>query len=334
MLKIAIVGTGLAGLTLAHLLKGKAEITLFEKSRGVGGRISTRRADPFAFDHGAQYFTARSDEFREFIKPMIENKTIRLWTPHFVIFDQEKKIKDEVINDPFDPWFVGAPGMNAIGKFLAEDFNDNIVLNTRIERIEKSGHGWNLYDDQDKSLGHYDWVVSSAPAAQSAELMPDEFVYSKDLKSINMMGCFSVMLGFSESIYPGFEAARITGPDLSWICVNSRKPGRSGYGTNIIIQSGNHWAQSRYEHDPDDIMRHLIEQASTLTDTDLSEAEHQEMHLWRYAIAEEPKFREVLIDENTKLAVCGDWCVNGRVEAAFISAKNLAESLIPYLSRV
>ena len=70
MNKIAIIGTGISGLTCAHYLKELADITLFEKARGVGGRISTRRADPFCFDHGAQYFTAQSKEFKTFIKPL------------------------------------------------------------------------------------------------------------------------------------------------------------------------------------------------------------------------------------------------------------------------
>ena len=54
MTKIAIIGAGLSGLTAAHDLKEHANVTLYEKSRGVGGRLATRRAEPFSFDHGAQ----------------------------------------------------------------------------------------------------------------------------------------------------------------------------------------------------------------------------------------------------------------------------------------
>ena len=44
MTKIAIIGAGLAGLTLARALPAHAEVTLFEKSRGIGGRMATRYA--------------------------------------------------------------------------------------------------------------------------------------------------------------------------------------------------------------------------------------------------------------------------------------------------
>jgi renalase len=48
MKKMAIIGSGLSGLTLAHLLKDCFEITLFEKARSPGGRLATRRTDPYA----------------------------------------------------------------------------------------------------------------------------------------------------------------------------------------------------------------------------------------------------------------------------------------------
>ena len=68
MKKVAIIGAGLAGLTLARRLRGFASVTVLEKSRGLGGRMATRRSDNFEFDHGAQFFTARSTAFRDFIK--------------------------------------------------------------------------------------------------------------------------------------------------------------------------------------------------------------------------------------------------------------------------
>jgi len=52
--KIAVIGTGLSALSLAHHLPS-LDITFFEKSWRPGGRISTRRHQDYAFDHGAHY---------------------------------------------------------------------------------------------------------------------------------------------------------------------------------------------------------------------------------------------------------------------------------------
>ena len=76
MTKIAIIGAGLSGLTAAHFLRDDADITIFEKSRSVGGRMSTRRAEPYFFDHGAQYFTAKTKPFQAFIQPLLDQDII------------------------------------------------------------------------------------------------------------------------------------------------------------------------------------------------------------------------------------------------------------------
>ena len=64
MTRIAIIGAGVSGLTVANNLKNHAEITIFEKARSVGGRMSNRHAEPYFFDHRAQYFSVKRDEFK------------------------------------------------------------------------------------------------------------------------------------------------------------------------------------------------------------------------------------------------------------------------------
>ena len=77
--RIAIIGAGISGLTLAQNLKHHADVVVYEKARGVGGRMSTRHVDPFYFDHGTHTFTARTKAFQAFLKPYRENGTIAEW---------------------------------------------------------------------------------------------------------------------------------------------------------------------------------------------------------------------------------------------------------------
>ena len=83
-MKIAIIGAGMAGLTVAKKLKDFADITIFEKSRGAGGRICSRYTEPFVFDHGAQFFTTKDSEFNELVQKGKKNKEI-------AIFDHPQK---------------------------------------------------------------------------------------------------------------------------------------------------------------------------------------------------------------------------------------------------
>ena len=76
MKSIAIIGAGIAGITLARQLQGSAKVSVFEKSRGFGGRMATRRHGSYQFDHGAQFFTARSKQFQKLDEP--NQKSIKL----------------------------------------------------------------------------------------------------------------------------------------------------------------------------------------------------------------------------------------------------------------
>ena len=81
MQDVLIIGTGMAATALASKLAGKARVTLIEKSRGFGGRMATRRREGFEFDHGAQFFTARSTEFTQFLAQPVERDAIQEWQP-------------------------------------------------------------------------------------------------------------------------------------------------------------------------------------------------------------------------------------------------------------
>jgi renalase len=64
----AIIGAGMAGIACARtLVQAGHQVTVFEKSRGYGGRMATRSSPFGTFDHGAQYFTVRDARFAQAI---------------------------------------------------------------------------------------------------------------------------------------------------------------------------------------------------------------------------------------------------------------------------
>ncbi|MEL7187734.1 MAG: NAD(P)-binding protein, partial [Pseudomonadota bacterium] len=153
MKSVAIIGAGLSGLVVAQRLQASADVTLFEKSRGVGGRMATRYADEIEFDHGAQFFTARSRAFKSFLQPLIDAGVVAQWNADFAELDRNEVKSTRSWDDEY-PHYVGAPRMNAIGKHLAADLN--VVNQTAVTNIERRADGWTLVDDSGAESGPFD----------------------------------------------------------------------------------------------------------------------------------------------------------------------------------
>ncbi len=318
MIRVAIIGAGLSGLSLARLLGNRVEVVLFEKARGVSGRMSTRRAEPYYFDHGAQYFTARTKPFQEFIQPFINDGVIKRWLARYAKFDNDMVAELRDWNND-EPRYVGSPAMNSFAKSLSSDLN--ITLNTRIVSLDKEDK-WSLEDAEGHTYEGFDWVVSTAPSPQTAILFPKSFRYSKDIEKCDMRACFSLMLGFNHELNLDFDAAHVMNADISWLAVNSSKPNRS-IATSLVVHSSEAFAEKHLEADPLEIQRHLSAETSRIIARDTNDATFKAVHRWRYANNAERKTLPVLVDSESQLAACGDWCLGGRVENAFVSAHSL-----------
>ena len=321
-MKIAIIGAGISGLTTAINLDKNYEITLFEKSRGAGGRICTRYTDSYNFDHGAQFFTARSPEFKEFLKPLINSGVIDNWKARLIEVRDNVIINRQQWNNDL-PHYVGVPSMSSIGKYLSK--NLNIKLNTEVS-IQKSLEGWKVVDCDGEVFGHYDWVISSIPAEQSLQLLPDYFSHHDALKQKKMLGCYSLMLGFDEALDLDWDAAQLTGTDISWIAVNSSKPGRPD-DYSLLAHSTNEWAEEHLDDDVDAVKAYLCSQVAEIIGQNVYSAHHIDLHRWRYANIPKQDNNTLFIDSESKLAACGDWCKKGRIEEAFRSGFDLAKEM-------
>lgn len=325
MKSIAIIGAGIAGLTLAKTLKNKARIKVFEKSRGLSGRISTRYTDKYQFNHGASCFTARSKAFKEFIQPLIDCKEIQVWEPRLF---RLKKNQTPSIFKWSEPHYIAIPKMNIIAKKIAEGCD--IILNTRITEIKENNGRWELINEEASVGNDFDWVISTAPAPQTQELIPPLFKQYKYFKKVKMLGCFSLMIGMEPSPEILWDAAYVDDSPISWITTYPHNVQRDN-SISITAQTRNQWAEDHLEDDIAEIQSYLVNELRELLSCDFSKADFVTIHRWRYAKAISNIEQNYLLDENNKLAVCGDWCIGNDVEAAFMSSFKLSEKIRSYL---
>ena len=102
MKKIVVIGSGIAGLAAAkHCNSKNFNITVLDKGKYPGGRISTRKNKEFIFNHGAQFFTAKSKEFKKICQLGVKDNVLINWNT--------LSKKDRFIGNPdmreFSYWF-------------------------------------------------------------------------------------------------------------------------------------------------------------------------------------------------------------------------------------
>jgi predicted NAD/FAD-dependent oxidoreductase len=326
--RIAIVGAGIAGLTLVNRLGVDADVHVFEKARGVGGRMSTRHQDPFTFDHGAQFFTVRDKRFTEFLAPHLESGLVREWKGKVITLDVGKKATDRLW---FEPHYVACPGMNGLCKGLAEGIT--IQLNCEVAPLgEKKTDGWQLFDKNGHGLGVYDLVISTAPPVQACRLFGAHLSQDAKIRHSKLLACYTMMFGFHKKWDQAWIAAKVQNSPLEWVAVNSTKPGRNKDVTTLVVHSSNIWAEEHADDDLSQAEKFLRDQLNQVLQLNLDQPDYFSLHRWRYALldkAHDDQTRDApYCDETLQIASVGDWGSRSRVEDVWLEANRLADKIL------
>ncbi|MDX1924751.1 MAG: FAD-dependent oxidoreductase [Rickettsiaceae bacterium] len=325
--KIAIIGAGISGLTIAQNLQNHAEVTIFEKSRGVGGRMSTRFIDPFYFDHGAQCFTARTKEFKEFIHEYKEKGTIEEWSGSVITIPKDKNLEPRIWTERH---LVSSPNMNSLCKILA--IGKNIKLNTEVAPLsEKEGGKRRLTSSSSEDLGLFDIVISTAPPVQTSRLFEGMIEHDHPLLVQKMQVCFALMVGLEGIWQREWIAAKIHSNPIKWVSVNSSKPSRNRGLTSLVAHSRSNWSQKNKDTQLKEVKQIMMEELAKITAINLDQPQVSEIHRWLYAIVSSSKKTGPYFDEINKIGATSDWCYTSRIEEVWISANTLTKKIMDSL---
>jgi len=327
MKRVAIIGTGMAGLTLALQLREQADVHLFEKAAGVGGRMATRRLEGYEFDHGAQFFTARSQAFRRFLQAFLHAGLVQEWKPRVLTLARDAK---PYRRDWFEPHYVAVPGMTSLCKAMSAGLN--LHLRSEVTALERQASGqWLLELDTGPRPELFDWVIAAVPAPQALKILPAEFAGMDTLKHIRFDPCLVLLLGLQEAPAFRFDAARAKSDILEWIWCNHSRPGRPEKPA-LVLHSTSGWAASQMQSTDDQIASAMIAELQALSAQVLPPVAVQQIKRWSLAEPAEQEEPLQLLDPALQLATCGDWTHEARIESAFLSATRLATALGRILS--
>lgn len=317
---VAVVGAGLAGLACARALFGaQRPVTVFEKSRRLGGRLATRRIGRMAFDPGAQYVVARETPLQDYVDLACTTGYAESWVP---VAPGLKRL---------EPWIVGKPGMGAFVQPLAAGLD--IRRAVRVTACSYSAGEWWLKTEAGDDLGAYAALVLAVPAPQAFELVRDindGFGIAGRLGTVRMAPCWSVMAGFPDRFdTPADVHIDSVGP-LAWAARDVSKPGRRSPHDCWVLHASSAWTREHLEDAPAAAAEKLLAEFARWSGP-VPHGAYVAAHLWRHARVDRPLGEPCLWDASMHLGLCGDWCLDARAEAAWISGAALAQRVLASL---
>lgn len=317
MRRIAIIGGGIGGLTLADALKQLADVTVFEKGRGVGGRISTRREGGYHFDHGAQCFTCRTPEFDAWLAPLRAAGVVAEWAGPVVNLAGGRVTGPRLWTERH---LVGVPGMNALAQYLAAGVE--VRAGIEVAPLPASA-GDELLTTNGEPLGRFDLVVSTAPPHQTRTLFAAR--QPADLPAlVSMKPCHALMVALERPWPEPWIAAKVQDGPIRWVSVDSSKPGRNATHATLVAHTRSRWS-ALHDASPGTLLEPLLLDAlRRALPVDLGTPALVRAHRWRSALVARSSRPGPWLDAPAGLAATGDWALTSRIEAVCLAALSLA----------
>lgn len=312
-----VIGAGMAGLSAAKVLIDAGwQVIVLDKGRGVGGRMATRRIEDAKFDHGAQFFSAKSTELKQFVNHLLETKIAQTWH----LEESDAKFHHSR--------YCGSQGMNQIPKFMA----DKILVHTN-EKVLKLDVNAGIARATCESGNEFtaDAVICTIPAPQALELVNNSSLKLQEdtlhtLDKIRYYPCLAVMVVLNQPTnIPNPGGMSFNNHSFSWIADNYKKGISPKF--SAVIHASPEFSLQHLESDLSIIGQQLLEEASEWIIP--SSIENFQVHRWRYSLAEirytEHFIKDTMVD--IPLYFAGDGFGNGNIEGAFLSGMYAAQSL-------
>lgn len=322
-----IIGAGMTGLTAARVLQSRGlKVAIFDKGRGVGGRLATRWSEDETgqrafYDHGAQFFTVRDAAFQSQVDDWRARGLVKEWARGFADASGQPQHDGH-------PRYCAVNGMNALARDLAQGLP--VTTNAQVTSVSPFENGWRVMMASGASHTTASLVLTP-PVEQSlalldtgAAMLPDEIRAS--LEPINYDPCFAVLVELeAPSRLPEPGALQLRNEPIAWIGDNHRK-GISPAAFTVTLHAGPEFTREYWDAPHDVIAQKLLHAAN---DWLRAPVKRWQVHRWRYSqpVVTHPEAC-LFTDKPAPLVFAGDAFGAPRVEGAFLSGRAAAQVLL------
>ena len=321
MSSFCVIGSGISGATIANLLNKKHNVDLYDKARGLGGRSSFKRLDnQRGFDHGTQYFSPKTSEFKRFTKKLIEKKILKIWEGnHKFLSDKKKENKKHVK-------VIGRKGNNDISKYLLK--NVRCYFQSELKKINFQSRKWNLIFNDGK-IRNYENLILTCPFPQLKKLSKKYIKNSFIKEKIKMDANITILIEIKKTNL-GYSSFLFNDRILGWAGYENSKKRFKSKSDLWTLQSTFNWANKKINQNK--VLKKtnakiLIDKFFKLTGIKRTKVLFSLNHGWKYSSNSKPLKLKSYWNSKLNLGVCADWFNGPRLESGWISANDLYKKI-------
>lgn len=315
--RIAIIGAGFSGAVLTNrLLQAGYQVTIYDKSRGTGGRLSSCRIGKDSADLGAPWFEPTTDQFRQWLAGRPE--VIRWSAPH-----------SDFSGSALDPKtvYLATPRQNSLTQNLIK--GAMLCTDSKITDLYQGNQGLCLRRELEAVKYSYDAVMITTPAPLAAPLLTMaphlQTIASATKTTPNWVAVISLKekSGLSSDVFSGLNNT------LYRAIRDTAKPGRNSWSRKEVwvLEATSEWSERHKNSDPNTVGSALVKAFEKAINQPV-DTSSMKVHRWLHARHQSVTPERYLWDADTKIGVCSDWLYQQDCEGAWISANALADHLL------
>ncbi|WP_027856029.1 NAD(P)/FAD-dependent oxidoreductase [Marinobacterium jannaschii] len=320
-LRVAVIGAGLSGTVAArYLCDHGCEVTLFDKSRGTGGRLASCRLGDNSVDLGLPFFESAGVRFNRWLERQVEAGILSHWYPSHQLFN------GDLIESP--RVYAATARMSALTRSLISDCH--LISKKRISLVWPSREGISLRDEDNRLSGEFDAVLIATPAPQAVPLLDGVGRFRSRAAAVEVQPAWVTALTLMEPLNSPVELISGEHEVFHRLVRDSAKPGRQG-ADRWVLEARADWSRQHRRDSPDYVQHRMLTAFEDLLGP-LPEISDIRTHRWLYSHTQGSETQLCLWGEDVCIGVCGDWFAGGGVEGAFESGLALAEKVMQSLT--
>lgn len=340
---IGIIGASISGLIAGkRLAQAGHDVTIIEKDRTLGGRVSTIELDDIQLDIGITHFEADTHTFKSFIEDWQSEGVVKKWADNFALYDGQEVFDSNPNVDP-KPKYIGTKGNQIIADKLSRwvDIKSEEKAGglTYIGPDRSAKRSW-MINMTDISVFECDAVILATPAVEAYGLLQTtqnktaSRKITRHVDEVHYDGRFSLAVTYEEDEAPDWKGIHCEHSSVKWISNEVSKQGAEKAA--LVIQSTNNFFRKHAQKSDEEVKELLLKETADIAGNWVRQPKSSYLHRWKYFEARDPineYFMELEMADGP-LALIGDYLGGTTMENAFVSGYNLAEYWINKYSEV